>query len=127
VFEIVRWCNENKKSAAQAELENSVEALTPYMTAVLREHFDIANLLMKNNLATKGYVNREGRDVRQIAEDSNRVRALAFLDNREIPRPVLKRDTSVGQGQPQLQSRFAIKKPIMTERRTSNQPLSSAS
>jgi len=39
------------------------------MTAVLRENFEIANVLLKNNLATKGYVNREGRDVRQIAED----------------------------------------------------------
>lgn len=66
------------------------------MTAVLRENFEIANLLIKNNLATKGYVNREGRDVRQIAEDGNRVRALAYLDNREIPRQqFLKRDGSV--------------------------------
>lgn len=59
-----------------------MEALTPYMTAVLREHFEIANLLLKNNLATKGYENREGRNVRQIAEDGNRARVLAFLDDR---------------------------------------------
>jgi len=65
------------------------------MTAVLRESFEIANLLLKNNLATKGYVNREGRDVRQIAEDSNRLRALAYLDNREIPRKALGRNGSV--------------------------------
>lgn len=65
------------------------------MTAVLRESFDIANLLLKNNLATKGYVNREGRDVRQIAEDSNRLRALAYLDNKEIPRKSLNRNGSV--------------------------------
>ena len=57
------------------------------MTAVLREQFEIANLLLKNNLATKGYVNREGRDVRQIAEDANRVRALNYLDNREALGP----------------------------------------
>jgi len=55
------------------------------MTAVLRDQFEIANLLVKNNLATRGYVNREGRDVRIIAEDANKVRALAYLDNREIP------------------------------------------
>jgi hypothetical protein len=65
------------------------------MTAVLRENFDIGNLLLKNNLATKGYVNREGRDVRQIAEDQNRVRALAYLDNREIPRKAFGREKSV--------------------------------
>jgi hypothetical protein len=65
------------------------------MTAVLRENFEIANLLLKNDLATKGYVNRDGRDVRQIAEDGNRVRSLAYLDNREIPRQQLKRDGSV--------------------------------
>ena len=65
------------------------------MTAVLRENFEIANLLLKNNLATKGYVNREGRDVRQIAEDQNRVRALAYLDNREIPRKAFGREKSV--------------------------------
>ena len=57
------------------------------MTAVLREQFEIANLLLKNNLATKGYVNREGRDVRQIAEDANRVKALNYLDNREALGP----------------------------------------
>ena len=58
------------------------------MTAVLRDQFEIANLLVKNNLATRGYVNREGRDVRIIAEDANKVRALAYLDNREIPQLV---------------------------------------
>jgi len=55
------------------------------MTAVMRDQFDVANQLVKNNLATRGYVNREGRDIRTIAEDANRVRALAYLDNREIP------------------------------------------
>ena len=72
-------------TAAQAEIENSVEGLTPFMTAVMRDQFDVANQLVKNNLATRGYVNREGRDIRTIAEDANRVRALAYLDNREIP------------------------------------------
>ena len=46
--------------------------MTPFMTAVMREQFDIANQLVKNNLATRGYVNRDGRDVRQIAEDANK-------------------------------------------------------
>jgi hypothetical protein len=55
------------------------------MTAVLRDQFEVANLLVKNNLATRGYVNRDGRDVRMIAEDLNKVRAMAYLDNREIP------------------------------------------
>ena len=65
------------------------------MTAVLREKFEIANLLLKNNIATKGYVNKEGRDVRQIAEDNNKERVLAYLDNREIPsRPIKARNGS---------------------------------
>ena len=46
--------------------------MTPFMTAVMREQLDIANQLVKNNLATRGYVNRDGRDVRQIAEDANK-------------------------------------------------------
>ena len=95
VQEIARWSAANNISCAQAEKENQSEAHTPFMTAVLRENFEIANLLLKNNLATKGFVNREGRDVRQIAEDSNRVRALAYLDNREIPRKAFGRDKSV--------------------------------
>lgn len=95
VYEIVNHCIKRNVTAAQAELENASEAQTPFMTAVLRESFDIANLLLKNNLATKGYVNREGRDVRQIAEDSNRLRALAYLDNKEIPRKSLNRNGSV--------------------------------
>ena len=57
------------------------------MTAVLRDQFDIANALLKNNLASKEYVNRLGVTVRQIAEDNNMVRALAYLDGREIPPP----------------------------------------
>ena len=55
------------------------------MTAVLREQFDIANILLKNNLASKDYVNRGGSTIRQIAEETNRERALAYLDGREIP------------------------------------------
>lgn len=86
VYEIINYCVKHKISTPKAEIENISECLTPFMTAVLRENFEIANLLLKNNLATKGYVNREGRDVRQIAEDGNRVRSLAYLDNREIPR-----------------------------------------
>jgi len=65
------------------------------MTAVLRENFEIANMLLKNNLATKGYVNREGRDVRQIVVDQNRNRCIAYLDNREIPRKGFGREKSV--------------------------------
>ena len=64
VYELITWCVSRNITAAQAEVENTAECLTPFMTAVLREQFEIANLLLKNNLATKGYVNREGRDVR---------------------------------------------------------------
>ena len=81
IYELVRWCVLKGITAQQAEVENSLEKLTPYMTAVLREKFDIANLLIKNNLATKGYINRDGRSLRQIAEHANRQRALAYIDN----------------------------------------------
>ena len=64
IYEIISWCVTKNITAAQAEIENMAESLTPFMTAVLRDQFDIANLLIKNNLATRGYVNREGRDVR---------------------------------------------------------------
>lgn len=59
-------------TAAQAEVENTVERMTPFMTAVMRDQFKVANQLVKYNLATRGYVNRDGRDVRQIAEDANK-------------------------------------------------------
>ena len=97
VYEVSHWSVSKNISCAQAEVENVSEAQTPFMTAVLRENFEIANLLLKNNLATKGYVNREGRDVRQIAEDQNRQRVLAYLDNREIPRKAFGREKSVDQ------------------------------
>ena len=64
VYEIVTWCVSKNISASQAEIENTAECLTPFMTAVLREHFEIASLLLKNDLATRGYVNRDGRDIR---------------------------------------------------------------
>ena len=86
IYEIIRWCVSKNITASQAEVESSVEKLTPFMTAVLREQFEIANLLVKNNLATRGYVNCNGQNIRQIAEESGRVRALAYLDNKEIPR-----------------------------------------
>lgn len=95
VYEIISWCVAKNITAAQAEVENTVEHLTPYMTAVLRDQFDIANQLIKNNLATREYRNIDGRDVHQIAEDSGRVRALAYLENREIPRQVYNRIGSV--------------------------------
>ena len=37
IYEIVRWCVSKNITAAQAEVESSVEKLTPYMTAVLCE------------------------------------------------------------------------------------------
>lgn len=85
IYELISYCVSKNITAAQAEVENTVEGLTPFMTAVLRDQFEVANLLVKNNLATRGYVNREGRDIRTIAEAANKVRALAYLDNREIP------------------------------------------
>lgn len=77
------WAVSKNITAAQAEVENNTEHLTPFMTAVLRDQFEIANLLLKNNLATRGYVNREGRDLKQIAEDNNKERALAYIDGRD--------------------------------------------
>ena len=72
IYELIRWCVSKNYQAAQAEVENSIDCQTPFMTAVLREQFEVANQLLKNNLATKGYVNRNGMDVRSIAEESNR-------------------------------------------------------
>ena len=63
VYELISWSVSRNLTAEQTELENTVEHLTPYMTAVLRDQFEIANLLIKNNLATKTYKNIEGRDV----------------------------------------------------------------
>ena len=102
VNEVILWSVANNITCAQAELENQVESYTPFMTAVLRQNFDIANLLLKNGLATQGYVNREGRDARQISADRNRHRSvtqncIAFLDNGEMPsdKTTTKRDDSV--------------------------------
>lgn len=72
ILEIIAWSTRKNITAAQAEVENTTDCMTPFMTAVMREQFDIANQLVKNNLATRGYVNRDGRDVRQIAEDANK-------------------------------------------------------
>ena len=96
LYEIISWCVANNVTAEKADVENIAENMTPFMTAVLREKFEIANLLEKNNLAKRGYVNKDGRTVRQIAEDANRVRVLAFLDNKEIPsRPTINRNGSM--------------------------------
>ena len=95
VYELISWSVSRNLTAEQTELENTVEHLTPYMTAVLRDQFEIANLLIKNNLATRDYKNIEGRDVHQIAVDTNRTRAVAYLENREIPRQVYNRNGSV--------------------------------
>ena len=96
LYEIISWCVANNVTAEKADVENIAENMTPFMTAVLREKFEIANLLEKKNLAKRGYVNKDGRTVRQIAEDANRVRVLAFLDNKEIPsRPTINRNGSM--------------------------------
>lgn len=111
VYELVSWCVSKNITATQAELENSIECQTPYMTAVLRDQFDLANLLIKNNLATRGYVNRDGRDVRTIAEDLNKVRALAFLDNREIPQlsKIQRSSASIGHSIPVQNEKTPVK------------------
>jgi hypothetical protein len=54
-------------------------------------------LLVKNNLATRGYVNQNGQNIRQIAEEARRSRALAYLENNEIPRQIMQRNSSMDQ------------------------------
>ena len=48
VYEIISWSVSKNITAEQAEVENTVEHLTPFMTAVLRDQFEIASLLITN-------------------------------------------------------------------------------
>ena len=64
------------------------------MTAVLRGQTEIADQLLKNNLATKGYLNREGRSILQIAEDAGKEHAIAYLNGNMHSRS-FKRDGSI--------------------------------
>ena len=50
------------------------------MTAVMKDQTEIADLLLKHNLATKGYLNRGGKSVLQMAEEANRDYAIAYLN-----------------------------------------------
>ena len=43
VYEVISWCVSKNITASQAEIENTAESLTPYMVAVMRDQFDIAN------------------------------------------------------------------------------------
>ena len=54
--------------------------MTPFMTAVMKDQTEIADLLLKHNLATKGYLNRDGKSVLQMAEEANRDYAIAYLN-----------------------------------------------
>ena len=72
------------------------------MTAVLRGQFDLATQLLKNNLATKDHINVDGRNLRQIAEDTNRQKALAYIDGKELKNGIINRNGSVdARAQPQ--------------------------
>ena len=82
---MIGYLARNKFSKQQVEVENTgTEKLTPYMLAVLREQFDVADLLVHAKLASPGYVNIEGLTVQRIAANLNRVRALQYLSGGSV-------------------------------------------
>jgi len=53
-------------------------------------------------LATKDHINFDGRNLRQIAEDTNRQKALAYIDGKEHKNGIINRNGSVdARAQPQ--------------------------
>ena len=87
VERIVTFAKAKRLSPKECDIENHVEKenLTPFMLAVLLEHFDMAQLLLDANLATKDYVNINGRSIYHMCKGSKRKRSLAFLEDRIIP------------------------------------------
>lgn len=97
VERIVTYAKAKRLTAKESEVENHVEKenLTPFMLAVLLERFEIAKILLDAKLATKEYVNVNGRSIFHMCQSVKRRRSLAFLEDRIIP-PKKKRGGSIG-------------------------------
>ena len=54
---VVALCQSMKFPECALDIENVNEKLTPYMLAVLRQQFEVADLLVASNLAEPLYVN----------------------------------------------------------------------
>ena len=76
---MINYLVQNKYFRDSVEVENSTEHLTPYMLAVLREQFEVADWLVANQFANPDYVNVEGLTLHQLATNMNRVRVLDYL------------------------------------------------
>lgn len=54
-YQVVALIQSLRFKANALNLENVQDCLTPYMLAVLREQFDVANLLLSAGLASRDY------------------------------------------------------------------------
>ena len=43
------------------DIENKTDNCTPFMLAMLGERFEIAHLLLRDQLSNKNYINKEGK------------------------------------------------------------------
>lgn len=66
------------------------EKLTPYMLAVLREQFSVADLLESAGLASRGYKNRDGETVVSIAKRLQLPLSMKYLgfDDEDIEKTI---------------------------------------
>lgn len=65
---VIALCQSMRFQECALDIENVQEKLTPYMLAVLREQFEVADLLVAANMAEPLYVNKDGENVEAIAE-----------------------------------------------------------
>ena len=61
------------------DIENNQEKLTPYMLAVLRENFDIAQILLNSGYCDMLYKNVDGETVFDIAKRLDIIPVQKFL------------------------------------------------
>lgn len=79
---IIEYLAKNSKTAADVDIESTMDHFTPYMVAVIQEHFEIADLLLKHGLANQNYQNIEGLTIQDKALYMNKARVLHYLDGR---------------------------------------------
>jgi len=53
------------------DVENNQEKCTPFTLAVVKEHFDIANLLLEDGRSDRFYKNSDGKNVFDMAKELN--------------------------------------------------------
>ena len=87
VEEFINWYSIDPKLKIKyptLDIENLRECVTPYMFAILKEQFQVSELLLKNGNVDKYYKNINGEHVYRMAKRLKLRKVMRYIYSREV-------------------------------------------